>query len=235
MLTDDDLVTWHVQLEEALSRFADSDLRPPTARIAEPAVHEAAAAHLLRPSKRRLGMAFLQVAHVLDCDQPTGDLVRISTALEIRHAAILLHPDISNGDFRRSGHATAHQVVHSVSATEEAGSTALFASEILAGLAPLPILRSGLPAAVRSRLCQVFQDTTAPAAVSRAEKLHLEPCQDAVEITDGGLRARCLLCCIQLAGTLAQLDALALTRVCEAGVLHIGRVAVELPQRNLPS
>ncbi|MFJ7496038.1 polyprenyl synthetase family protein [Streptomyces sp. NPDC097727] len=84
-----------------------------------------------------------------------ADLNAVAAVLEIRHGTILLHDDIVDGDTVRDGHPIAHHALPSAFGTQEAPSAALFADNILAAaLAPLPIRRSGLPAAVRGRLTE---------------------------------------------------------------------------------
>ncbi|MDN3059386.1 polyprenyl synthetase family protein [Streptomyces sp. SRF1] len=224
--SDEDLIRWQQQLEQSLARFADTDLRQATARISHPAVHDAAAAYLIRPSKRLLGMAFLHAAHTLsaDADAAPEDLTAIATALEIRHGAILLHDDIVDGDTVRGGHPTAHRALaHSFGA--EARSAALFAGDILAGLAPLPLLRSGLPDPLRVRLTDLFQHTTALVAAGQTEQLDLDTRKDALEVTEadilrvhGGQFGPYLLCSLQLAAALAGLDHSDIDRITRAGL-----------------
>nr|WSZ96835.1 polyprenyl synthetase family protein [Streptomyces sp. NBC_00857] len=221
--SDQTLIDWQRRLEEALLRFADSELS--TARISEPDVHEATAAYITRPSKRLLGMAFLHAAHTLDVnDLDPDDLIAVATALEIRHGAILLHDDIVDGDTQRGGHPTAHQALRTSFGPEEAGSAALFAGDILAAVAPLPILRSALPAPVQSRLCELFQVNTSLVSAGQIQQLHLDVRQDPTVVsendilrTHAGQFVPYLMCSIQLAGELAGLDNAALAHVTEAG------------------
>ncbi|MEU8828841.1 polyprenyl synthetase family protein [Streptomyces sp. NPDC048636] len=220
----DDLIHWQQRLEIALARFADTDLRATTARISEPAVHTAAAAYLTRPSKRLLGMAFLHAAHTLGHqDTSLEDRIDIAAALEIRHGAILLHDDIVDGDTTRGGHPTAHRALKAPFGTE-APSAALFAGNILAGLAPLPLLRSGIPAHLRIRLTDLFQDTTALVAAGQTEQLDLDRIRSAVEVTEAdilrihsGQFAPYLLCSLQLAAALAGLEDTVINRIVRAG------------------
>lgn len=225
--SDDTLISWQQQLEQELARFADTELRHATERISEPDVHDAAAAYLTRPSKRLLGMAFLHATHTLghDTDFHRDDLIAVAAALEIRHGAILLHDDIVDGDTQRGGHPTAHHALRTSFGDAEAGSAALFAGDVLSGVAPLPILRSGLPAPVRARLAELFQATSALVAAGQTEQLHLDVCQDLTEVTEtdilrthAGQFAPYLMCSILLAGALAELDDTALARVLEAGL-----------------
>ncbi|TLQ38953.1 polyprenyl synthetase family protein [Streptomyces marianii] len=225
--TDEQLIYWQQQLEEALARFADTDLRQATARASTPQVHDAAAAYLIRPSKRLLGMAFLHAAHTLsaDTDIHPDDLTTIAAALEIRHGAILLHDDIVDGDTTRGGHPTAHHALTAAFGTAEASSAALFAGDILAGLAPLPILQTSLPSPLRARLAELFQHTTAHVAAGQTEQLHLDVRQDPEAVSEAdilrihaGQFAPYLLCSIQLAAALAGLDDDALHRITQAGI-----------------
>ena len=221
--TDTQLITWQQQLEAELASFADTQLRGATARISDPQVHDAAAAYLVRPSKRLLGMAFLHAAHTLDVDAHQQDLVAVAAALEIRHGAILMHDDIVDGDTTRGGHPTAHHHLTQSFGATEAGSAALFAGDVLAGLAPLPILRCGLPASVRARLTDLFQHTTSLVAAGQTEQLHLDTVQDPADVTEAdilrihaGQFAPYLLCSVHLAAALAGLEP-ALDRITEAG------------------
>lgn len=224
--SNEQLIRWQQHLEDALARFADTDLRQATARASASEVHDAAAAYLVRPSKRLLGMAFLHAAHTLaaDTDVHPDDLTAIAAALEIRHGAILLHDDIVDGDTTRGGHATAHHALTAVFGAQEATSAALFAGDILAGLAPLPILHTSLPAPLRSRLAELFQHTTAHVAAGQTEQLHLDVRQDPEAVTEAdilrihaGQFAPYLLCSIQLAAALAGLDDDALHHITQAG------------------
>nr|WSZ97725.1 polyprenyl synthetase family protein [Streptomyces sp. NBC_00857] len=218
------LISWQQELEAKLTRLA-SDTRF-TARISEPLVHEAAVAYLTRPSKRLHGMAFLHAAHMLGCDTYRfHDLIAVAAALEIRHGAILLHDDIVDGDTQRGGHPTAHHTLRNPFGTDEAASAALLAGDILAGMAPLPILRSGLPGSVRSRLCELFQANTALVAAGQIEQLHLDVRRDPNTVSEdeilrihAGQFAPYLMCSIHLAGALAGLGDTALARITEAGV-----------------
>ncbi|MER6145940.1 polyprenyl synthetase family protein [Streptomyces sparsogenes] len=224
--TDEDLIRWQQQLELSLAIWADTHLRQATDRIGDPAVHDAAAVYVTRPSKRLLGMAFLYTAHVLDHqdDIRDGDLIAIAAALEIRHGAILLHDDIVDGDTIRGGQPTAHHALIP-GFGDEARSAALFAGDILAGLAPLPILRTGLPAPTRARLAELLQHTTALVAAGQTEQLHLDSRQDPGSVTEAdilrihaGQFAPYLLCSLHLAGALAGLDDAALDHITEAGI-----------------
>jgi geranylgeranyl pyrophosphate synthase len=222
--TDTDLVQWQLHLESVLAHFADTDLRQATARISDPAVHAAAAVYITRPSKRLLGMAFLHAAHALGQSAHDDDLVAVAAALEVRHGAILLHDDIVDGDTRRGGQPTAHHAL-----TEpfgpEAASAALFAGDVLAGIAPLPILRSALPAGLRARLTEIVQRTTAEVAAGQTEQLHLDAVQDPRAVTQdtilrihSGQFSPYLLCSLHLAAALAEHDDTVLERVTEAGI-----------------
>ncbi|MFE4540286.1 polyprenyl synthetase family protein [Streptomyces scopuliridis] len=217
------LISWQQVLEAKLLRLAaDTQF---TARISEPHVHQAAVAYVTRPSKRLLGMAFLHAAHMLSADQYRfRDLVAVAAALEIRHGAILLHDDIVDGDTQRGGHPTAHHALRNSFGTE-AASAALLAGDILAGMAPLPILRSGLPGSVQSRLCELFQANTALVAAGQIEQLHLdvrrEPntvSEDEILRIHAGQFAPYLMCSIHLASALAGLGDTTLARITEAGV-----------------
>ncbi|WP_351230109.1 polyprenyl synthetase family protein [Streptomyces sp. NPDC002133] len=225
--SNEQLIRWQQHLEEALARFADNDLRHATARISNPDVHDAAAAYLLRPSKRLLGMAFLHAAHTLnaDTDAHPDDLTAVAAALEIRHGAILLHDDIVDGDTLRGGHPTAHHALTPAFGPAEASSAALFAGDVLAGLAPLPILHTSLPAPLRARLAELFQHTTALVAAGQTEQLHLDVRQDPEAVSEAdilrihaGQFAPYLLCSIQLSAALAGLDDDALHRITQAGL-----------------
>ncbi|MER8160197.1 polyprenyl synthetase family protein [Streptomyces sp. NPDC094472] len=224
--TDQDLIRWQQQLEQFLAHFADTDLRRATTRISDPAAHEAAAMYVTRPSKRLLGMAFLHTAHALhhQDDIHDDDLTAIAAALEIRHGAILLHDDIVDGDTIRGGQPTAHHALIP-SFGDEARSAALFAGDVLAGLAPLPILRTALPQPLRVRLAELFQHTTALVAAGQTEQLHLDTRQDPGRVTEAdilrihaGQFAPYLLCSLHLAGALAELDDADLDRITEAGI-----------------
>ncbi|WP_162793770.1 polyprenyl synthetase family protein [Streptomyces paludis] len=218
------LISWQQELEAKLIRIA-SDTQF-TARISEPLVHKAAVAYLTRPSKRLLGMAFLHAAHMLGVDgYRFHDLIAVSAALEIRHGAILLHDDIVDGDTRRGGHPTAHHALRNPFGPDEAAGAALLAGDILAGMAPLPILGSGLPGSVRSRLCELFQANTALVAAGQIEQLHLDVRRDPNTVGENeilrihaGQFAPYLMCSIHLAGALAGLGDTALARITEAGV-----------------
>ncbi|MFI0769242.1 polyprenyl synthetase family protein [Streptomyces sp. NPDC021218] len=225
--TDEDLIRWQQQLERFLAHFTDTDLRQATDRISDPAVHDAAAVYVTRPSKRLLGMAFLYMAHVLDHpdDVHHDHLTAIAAALEIRHGAILAHDDIVDGDTIRGGQPTAHHALVPAFGEDDARSAALFAGDVLAGLAPLPILRSTLPAPTRVRLSELFQHTTALVAAGQTEQLHLDVRQDPGRVTEAdilrihaGQFAPYLLCSLHLAGALAGLDDAALDRITDACV-----------------
>jgi len=222
--TDTDLVQWQLHLESVLAHLADTDLRQATARISDPAVHDAAAVYITRPSKRLLGMAFLHAAHTLGAAAHDDDLVAVATALEVRHGGILLHDDIVDGDTQRGGQPTAH---HTLAATfgPEAASAAFFAGDILAAIAPLPILRSTLPASLRARLTEIVQRTTAEVAAGQTEQLHLDAVQDPQTVSQdtilrvhSGQFAPYLLCSLHLAAALAEHDDTVLERITEAGI-----------------
>lgn len=176
-------------------------------------------------------MAFLHAAHTLGADNDIhpDDLTAIAVALEIRHGAILLHDDIVDGDTLRGGHPTAHRALARALArafgATEASSAALFAGDVLAGLAPLPILQTSLHAPLRSRLAELFQHTTAHVAAGQTEQLRLDVRQDPEAVNEAdilrihaGQFAPYLLCSIHLAAALAGLDDDALHRITEAGV-----------------
>ncbi|MFG2630246.1 hypothetical protein [Streptomyces sp. NPDC048473] len=78
--TDDTLIRWQQDLETTLTAFADRELRQATARISDPAVHDAAAACLVRPSKRLPGMAFLHAAHTRPASAVTVHRFAVSRA-----------------------------------------------------------------------------------------------------------------------------------------------------------
>lgn len=220
----DALVHWQRLLEYRLARFAETELRNVTARVGVPGVHDAAATYLTRPSKRLMGMAFLHAASGLGVSAEEHDLIEVAAALEIRHGAVLLHDDIADGDTQRGGHPTAHCALATPFDTEEARSAAVFAGDILAGLAPLPILRSGLAPAPRLRLGDVFSATTARVAAGQIEQLSLDVRTDPELVTEeeilrihGGHFIPYLLCSIDLAGVLYGLDDVALERLRVAG------------------
>ncbi|WP_405968997.1 polyprenyl synthetase family protein [Streptomyces sp. NBC_00988] len=222
--TDSDLVQWQLDLESVLTHLADTDLRQATARISDPAVHDAAAVYITRPSKRLLGMAFLHAAHTLGVTVHDGDLVAVAAALEVRHGGILLHDDIVDGDTQRGGQPTAHHALAGPFGSE-AASAALFAGDVLAGIAPLPILRSALPSGLRARLTEIVQRTTAEVASGQTEQLHLDAVQDPQAVTQdtilrvhSGQFAPYLLCSLHLAAALVEHDNTVLERITEAGL-----------------
>lgn len=111
MLAKPDLIALQRDLENSLTRFAETDLHEAVTEVTEPAVYEAARSYLARPSKRLLGMTFLVAYHALSgpsAQHEPGHLLAVATALEIRHAGILLHDDIVDGDVVRGGQPTAH-------------------------------------------------------------------------------------------------------------------------------
>lgn len=147
MLAKPDLIALQRDLETSLTRFAETELPEAVTGATEPAVYEAARSYLARPSKRLLGMTFLVAYHALSgpsAEHEPGHLLAVATALEIRHAGILLHDDIVDGDVVRGGQSTAHHALAASSFSTEGRSAAIFVGDLLAALAPLPILHSGL-------------------------------------------------------------------------------------------
>ncbi|WP_328913138.1 MULTISPECIES: polyprenyl synthetase family protein [unclassified Streptomyces] len=235
-LDDDTLVDLQQLVETCLADFVDRDLAEATARISIPRVREAAGVYVTRPSRRLLGMAFLYAALALDRsgDYDLGDLVRVAAALEIRHGAVLLHDDIVDGDTIRGGRPTAHHALADPFGPVEGVSAALFAGDVLAALAPLPILRSGLPDAVRVRVAEVFQDRTALVAAGQVEQLHLDVLRDPLEVTEQGILAvharqfvPYALLSVELAGVLCGLEDAGLAAVREAGTPLCGAFQVQ--------
>ena len=152
------------------------------------------------------------------------NLVAIAAALEIRHGAILLHDDIVDGDTRRGGQPTAHHALAEPFGPE-ATSAALFTGDVLAGIAPLPILRCELPPGLRARLTEIVQRTTAEVAAGQTEQLHLDAVQDPRTVTQdailrihSGQFAPYLLCSLHLAAALAEHDDTFLERIAGAGI-----------------
>lgn len=169
------LVDWQTALERRLADFAATDLADLFGKVSEPAVHKAAAVYVTRPSKRLLGMAFLVQQHTLPGPNPPGldDLLSVAAALEVRHAAILLHDDIVDGDTQRGGQPTAHHALADVFGAD-AGSAALFAGDVLAAGFMLPLLDCGLPGEIRARLASATMRLTALVAAGQCQQLHLD-------------------------------------------------------------
>lgn len=96
LLANRDLIELQRDLENSLTYFAETELRHAVTNVTEPAVYDAARAYVVRPSRRLLGMAFFVAYHAL-ADHPTrhqvAHLLAVASALEIRHAGILLHDD----------------------------------------------------------------------------------------------------------------------------------------------
>jgi geranylgeranyl diphosphate synthase type I len=225
-LDDETLIDLQQQLETNLASFTDHELRTATARISDPQVHQAAGLYVTRPSRRLPGMAFLHAAYAFDqaADHEPDDLMKVAAALEIRHAAVLLHDDIVDGDILRGGQPTAHHALAPLFGETESRSAALFAGDILAATAPLPILNSGLPDTLRLRMTKLFQNRTALVAAGQVEQLHLDVLRDPLEITEPavlsvhtGQFVPYLLLSLELAAVLCDLDDSALTAIREAG------------------
>jgi geranylgeranyl diphosphate synthase type I len=223
---DDTLVNQQTQLEARLRQFAETELREATRHARVPRLHQAASGYVTRPSRRLLGMAFLHAAGALGLPgrYRPDDLVAVATALEVRHAAILLHDDIVDGDTVRGGLPTAHHALAEEFGPGEAASAALFAGDALAAIAPLPLLRSGLPAEVRLRAAARFQHRTALVATGQARQLHLDVTAPLPELTEADVLAAhasqfvpYLMLSLELAGLLAGLDAAALAAISDAG------------------
>ncbi|MBY8889298.1 polyprenyl synthetase family protein [Streptomyces sp. PTM05] len=209
-LSHEELIHLQSKLEDRLAEFADTELRHVTTRISADEGHAAAARYLTRPSKRLLGMAFLHTARTLNAPGSETDHIAIATALEIRHGAILLHDDIVDRDTHRGGQPTAHTALIPAFGTDEARSAALFLGDALAALAPLPLLRSALPATTRLKLTDIFTATTAQVAAGQTEQLHLDTAVAPEEVTEddilrvhAGQFAPYLLCSLHLALALA--------------------------------
>lgn len=187
ILANRDLIALQRDLENSLTYFAETELRHAVTNVTEPAVYDAARAYIVRPSKRLLGMAFLVAYHAL-ADHPTKHqvvhLLAVATALEIRHAGILLHDDIVDGDTVRGGQPTAHHALTVSPFGAEGPSAAIFVGDLLAVLAPLPILRSDLPPFEQARLTDAMLTFTARVAAGQAEQLYLDTACDVEDINE---------------------------------------------------
>ncbi|MGH8351162.1 MAG: polyprenyl synthetase family protein, partial [Pseudomonas sp.] len=216
LLDKSDLIALQRNLEDSLTRFAGTELREAAADVTELAVYEAARTYLGRPSKRLLGMTFLVSCHALSSSTAEHDpkhLLAVATALEIRHAGILLHDDIVDGDVVRGGQPTAHHALAASSFGAEGRNAAIFVGDLLAALAPLPILRSGLTPCEKARLVDAMLVLTARVAAGQAEQLHLDTACDIEKISELDiLRAHAatfspyLNCSIHLATILAGIE-----------------------------
>ncbi len=171
------LVQWQRDLEAALSEFADDTLAPAFARTTDPALHATSRDYALRPSKRLVGLLFLVAYHGLVDGRPrhtAHDLTLVAVALELRHAAILVHDDIVDQDDARGGIPTAPAALTAASYGPEGQSAAIFAGDALAHLAPLPVLRSRLPHADQAALTDWLLSTALGTAVGQAQQLYLD-------------------------------------------------------------
>ncbi len=187
LLAEQDLIALQCDLETSLTRFADTKLHEAVTDVTEPAVHEAARAYLTRPSKRLLGMTFLVAYYELSgpsAEHEPRHLLAVATALEIRHAGILLHDDIVDGDVVRGGQPTAHHALAASSFNTEGRNAAIFVGDLLAALAPLPILHSGLPPFEKVRLVDAMLTLTARVAAGQTEQLYLDTACDIEDINE---------------------------------------------------
>lgn len=187
LLAKSDLIGLQRDLELSLVRFAENELRETVTDVTEPAVYLAARAYLIRPSKRLLGMAFMVAYHALSgssIEHESKHLLAVATALEIRHAGILLHDDIVDGDMVRGGQPTAHQALSSCSFSVEGRNAAIFVGDLLAALAPLPILCSGLDNLEKVQLVDVMLTLTARVAAGQTEQLYLDTVCDVEDVNE---------------------------------------------------
>lgn len=173
----DDLVQLQRELEERLTRFAETDLHAALGDLASGAVYDSARRYVTRPSKRLFGMAFLVAYHALTCGTPRHgrtDLIAVAAALEVRHTAVLLHDDIVDGDTVRGGQPTAHHALNEHFA-READHAALFVGDALTALLAQSILDSHLPAPERVRLTALLLQLTAEVAAGRSGSYNSTP------------------------------------------------------------
>jgi len=207
--------------------FAETDLRAALIDVTEPTVYNTAKSYLTRVSKRLLGMAFLLAYRALapHSKHRPGDLLAVATALEVRHAAILLHDDIVDGDTMRGGQPTAHHALAASPFAGEGASAAIFTGDLLAALAPLPILRSGLRPREKMRLSDAMLTLTAQVAAGQTAQLYLDTACDLDATDEERILAvhasnfhPYLNCSIHLAADLAGTDGDTATRITTAAI-----------------
>jgi geranylgeranyl diphosphate synthase, type I len=175
-VTDPDLIVgWQFGLEDRLARFAADDLVDLFAPVSDSRIREAAAAYLTRPSRRLLGLGFLVQYHALSpaAPVPSADLTDIAAALEIRHAAILLHDDIVDGDTHRGGQPTAWHALAGIFGANAQGA-AIFAGDVLAAAFLLPLLDTSLPATMRAELARTTLILTAKTGAGQCQQLYTD-------------------------------------------------------------
>ncbi len=120
---------------------------------------------------------------------PARDLTSAAVALELRHAAILVHDDIVDRDEVRGGIATAPAALTASSYGHEGPAAAIFLGDALTNLTPLPILRSGLSPAEQTAATDWLLTTAATTAAGQAEQLYLDTVPAVEDLTEDTILA----------------------------------------------
>lgn len=226
-MIDPDLITgWQRRLEDRLGQFAARDLAGLFAPAADPRIRQAAAVYVTRPSRHLLGLGFRAQYHLLAPAgaMPDADLTAIAAALEIRHAAILLHDDIVDGDTHRGGQPTAWHALTGLFGANAAGA-AIFAGDVLAAGFLLPLLETALPAGTQARLARTALILTARTGAGQCQQLYIDTAVPLAQVDESSVLAAhaanfppYLHCSTWLAAALAGLPDNITSRVIDAAV-----------------
>ncbi len=226
-MIDPDLAAgWQRRLEDRLGQFAARDLAGLFAPAEDPRIRRAAAVYVTRPSRRLLGLGFLAQYHALapEAPVPDADLTAVAAALEIRHAAILIHDDIVDGDTHRGGQPTAWHALAGLFGAN-AGGAALFAGDVLAAAFLLPLLETTLPAATRAVLARTALILTAQTGAGQCQQLYIDTAVPLGQVDENSVLAAhaanfppYLHCSTWLAADLAGISGHLTSRVIDAAV-----------------
>lgn len=171
----EELVRLHRAIEAALRGFVETEIDVSFHGVSPPKLHKVVTDYVTRLSKHFVGLLFLLTyrAFVPPAVLTDPALISVATALEIRHAAILLHDDIVDQDEQRGSMVTAHKALEEEFGPEAPGA-ALFAGDALCALSILPILESSLSEALRLRLAGLMTSFTCRTSIGQAEQLFVD-------------------------------------------------------------
>jgi geranylgeranyl pyrophosphate synthase len=169
------LQTLHQAVEENLLAYLQREVEVRSARMLDGALYRRALLFTMRPSKRLRSLLFLLTleAFVPDANLLDEPPLAVTSALELLHAAILVHDDIIDHDDERgrsqSVHASLREEGYGASATE----AALLLADCLLALGPRPILDCKMNAALRALVVSHLCEYTARTSEGQADELYL--------------------------------------------------------------